>query len=171
MKSKIILIIVFANIFFLSCNRKTAELKKEVELKGDIFVVTRGAGNYKLGLVEVTAIPDEIMQSYINAKKLERTNKLLDEKHSQYNSIETYFDDLSFPKGVATTNTDAEGKFILKLPKAGRYAIAARSERKVFDSTEKYFWIVGADVNENNSNTITLSNNNMFTTESLDKSY
>lgn len=171
MKSKIILIIVLANIFFLSCNKKEAELKKEVELKGDVFVVTRGAGNYKLGLVKITAIPDEIMQSYINAKKLQRTNKLLDEKQSQYVSIESYFDDLSFPKGVATTDTDAEGKFILKLPKAGRYAIVARSERKVIDSTEKYYWLIGLDVNENNSNTIILSNNNMFTTESLDKSY
>lgn len=43
--------------------------KKESELTGSIFIVTQGAENFKMGLVSVTVIPEEIITPYINSKK------------------------------------------------------------------------------------------------------
>ena len=78
-----------------------------------------------------------------------------------YESAETYFDDVNFPQGITTTITDAEGKFTLKLPKPGRYALAARAERSVINKTEEYYWLVWINADENTQKTIILSNDNL----------
>lgn len=161
MKSKKIslLLILFA-LFFISCGKK--DEKKEIEIKGDVFIVTKGAENYKLGLIKVTAIPEDVIQPYINNKISQRKDL------TDYESAETYFDDVYFPQGVTSATTDAEGKFTLKLPKPGRYAIAARAERNVINKTEEYYWLVWINADGRATKTIMLSNNNLTDSGSSD---
>lgn len=42
---------------------------REAAVTGDVFIVTKGAQNYKLGLVEVAAIPEEKMRGFIEQKR------------------------------------------------------------------------------------------------------
>lgn len=168
MTSKFYLLSILSVLLIISCNKKGNEIKKETEISGDIFIVTKGAGNYKLGLVKVSAIPEEIIQQYINNKKLQRGNEILQSKQVRYESANSYFEDVNFPQGVATTTTDAEGKFTLKLPKFGRYALAARAERSVINKTEEYNWLVWINASDSNPNNIKLSNDNLTDANSLD---
>ena len=150
MKSRIFFLITLLLLVLLSvsCSKK--------EVKGEVFIVTQGAGNYKLGLVNILAIPEDSIKTYASNKS--STEFFLDP--------DKYFTQL--PHGVATATTDADGKFTLKLPKAGRYVFAARAERKVVDKTEKYYWLVWASVYGNESKTVTLSNNNLADSDSPD---
>lgn len=68
---------------------------------------------------------------------------------------------------MATSITDADGKFALKLSKAGKYAIAAKSTRRVFDKTEEYYWLFWIVVN-GDPKSIMLSNNNLTDSGSTD---
>ena len=56
-------------IFALLCALCLSACKKDVEVSGEVFIVTAGAGNYKLGLVQVAAIPEDIINLYVQNKK------------------------------------------------------------------------------------------------------
>src|SRR5438046_7913149 len=45
---------------------------------------------------------------------------------------------------VATAKTDAEGKFTMKIPDDGEFALVASAHREVPDKIELYFWLVPA---------------------------
>lgn len=231
----LIFLIIFC-LFLISCT------KKEVELKGDVFIVTQGAENYKMGLVKVIAFPEETIKQYIESKKsddeskalieyekaqkeleaVEKTaleletsyrNKLNSIKNSanaygrsiseirqnladienwdessltdaklravkakfklneasdrlkSVSSAQRYF--INLPDGLASSTSDADGEFILKLPKIGKYALAAQAERKVGDKTEKYYWLVLVNADKE-SKSIMLSNNNLTDSVSAD---
>jgi hypothetical protein len=68
------------------------------------------------------------------------------------------------PKAVAATTTDADGKFKLILPAAGRVVIGATADRRVVDKTEYYFWLV--NIEANGSASLTLSDDNQADTAS-----
>jgi hypothetical protein len=68
-----------------------------------------------------------------------------------------------FPSAKYTNKTDAEGKFALRVP-AGRYVLAARSSRAVFDKSEQYHWLVKVDASTD-ARQVFLSNDNFFETE------
>lgn len=231
----ILLPIIFALLFLSSC-------KSEAELKGDVFIVTQGAQNVKLGLVEVSAIPEDKITPFIASKKSareselkleydeakrkfdvaeqaynqaeskfeekkkatlsdynnaiegrgfsdqnssdlyfvqiekDRTKRELDESSAKLNEIrgklnsmlapEVYFNGL--PSGIAKATTDADGKFSIKLPSNGRFAIAARGQRKIFDKTEEYYWLVWVTMDGSKSNNIMLTNNNLMDAQSPD---
>ena len=70
-------------------------------LTGDIFIVTRGGTNYKLGLVTVTAITEGVLQKHLARKKLESELELsklqpeIDSLKSSYDkTLKTYWDDV-----------------------------------------------------------------------------
>ena len=67
------------------------------DLNGQVFVVTKGADNIKLGLVEVSVIPEQTMLDYIEAKKL-----LIDlEKNSISSELDTrYFEYLNISNSL-----------------------------------------------------------------------
>jgi len=178
---------------------------KETEVSGEIFVVTEGAGNYKLGLVQVAVIPEADMRKYLessNENVVQRTAAAqarydniahqLDVQHDNFNKLKTsadmresiaesdeYLEFLTdathklqlelagkgffqnMPQGVvAAAATNADGKFALKIPKTGKYAIAARATRKVGSRTEEYYWLNWLEVN-GEPKMMMLSNNNM----------
>jgi hypothetical protein len=43
--------------------------KSEGELKGDVFIVTNGAQNFKLGLVEIHAIPEKTINAFLSQRR------------------------------------------------------------------------------------------------------
>jgi hypothetical protein len=68
------------------------------------------------------------------------------------------------PKAVAATKTDADGKFKLILPVAGRVVIGATADLRVVDKTEYYFWLV--NIEAKGSTSLTLSDDNQADTAS-----
>lgn len=236
MRSKFILLsLIFTLLLLSSC-------KREAELKGNVFIVTQGAQNIKLGLVEVTAIPEDKIAPYIASKKSVReaelkleydeAKKQFDTAEQSYNRAESKFDgkkkdtlndyrdaiegrgfsdqnssDLYFvqlerekakrqldessarlndvreklnsilapevyfaglPSGIAKATTDADGKFSIKLPSNGKFAIAAHGQRRVVDSTEEYYWLTWVTMDGSESKSIILSNNNLMEAQSPD---
>src|SRR5688572_670307 len=45
-----------------------ARYMRETEVRGEVFIVTKGRQNIKLGLVEVTALPEEKIRPFIEKK-------------------------------------------------------------------------------------------------------
>ncbi len=204
-----------------------------MKVEGEIFIVTQGRGNVKLGLVEVCAIPEKEMLDWIDAKQtkakieLEKTKKqdaltesaqkiavqeyqaakayaervhnawmanilndslskayesamneaakkaeLADKEeervskargdNAKWTSPEFYQDGLRGCEVVSKTNSD--GKFSLKL-KQEKYALAAKSDRRVFNETEVYYWLIWVSP-ESVGNPLMLSNDNLMTAES-----
>jgi hypothetical protein len=230
---------------------------QEGTLTGDIFIVTNGAQNFKLGLIEVTAIPEDKMQQFIMKKEdavrvaMERNEaqkvsaeKELETAQQEYDALKRASEaaeaksnranrDFSFAYSEADTDeavrlmkqaesatkqaqdlkqkmfskdlelvgiksriarseinlenlggeeflfadlptsdvkgiTDAEGRFSIKLPTRGKFAIAARAQRNVFGSTEHYYWLMWVSMDGEKSKQIMLSNNNQLSKESSD---
>ncbi len=202
------------------------------DLNGQVFVVTNGADNIKLGLVEVSVIPEQTMLDYIEAKKLlidleknsisseldtryfeylnisnsliqnmrenflkfddkgnldmkgfvikyEETRINLDKKTSHIKDLTTayrkiinpspdyFYSDL--PKSpIDKALTDADAKFSLKVPRNGKYVIAAHASRHLVGSIEEYYWLIWVSLNGETSKSIILSNNNLMTSDSPD---
>jgi hypothetical protein len=240
---------------------------QEGVLTGDVFIVTKGGQNFKLGLVEVTAIPEDKMRPFVLKKqevgrsavekfkteqgaaqreldavlqeydalkratdeaearrrateetydrthpethpetfdpnynpfawseaKQHATQWATDEvikvrkqataKQSELSTIQakmikqqvefdkTVGDDFLFadlPSSDTKATTDAEGRFAIKVPANGRFAIAARAQRSVVDSTEHYYWLIWVSLNGEKTKQVMLSNNNLTGAESKD---
>jgi hypothetical protein len=77
---------------------------------------------------------------------------------------EYYFSDL--PHGITSAKTNADGEFSMVLPASGRVALAAHTSRRVFDSTEQYYWLVWASPNGAPKASVMLSNDNLTTVAS-----
>lgn len=80
-----------------------------------------------------------------------------------FRSAAPYFVDLPTP--TATAKTDADGRFQLNIPDEGDYVLLATSTRAVFNTTEKYFWIVRLKPQDSK---VTLSNDNLTSSGSPD---
>jgi hypothetical protein len=80
---------VFLAILLTACG------PKPVELKGEVFIVTQGAGNYKLGLVKVVAIPEKTITSYIAGLKSadeDKNRTAVDTEKQKFTQISTSYD-------------------------------------------------------------------------------
>ncbi len=85
-------------------------------------------------------------------------------KYSYWTSCTYYFDGL--PVGVASTKTDTDGAFSLRLRRGVKYALAARARREVMEDTEVYCWVVWMTL-DGNQTKVFLSNDNLFTPDSI----
>jgi len=149
------------------------------KVSGDVFVVTKGGQNFKLGLVEVNVynqdtlvelVKNNLKRTIIGAKEsvpdstLDVYDKMLILRSSLENEILSVSDHgyniSNNLKSIVSTKTDADGKFEILLPK-GNYALRAHSQRMVGDKTEEYDWIITFKVQEEMNNPIILSNDNM----------
>lgn len=113
---------------------KTNALKK---YEGQAFIVTRGAGNYKLGGIQVLVY-------------LKPASEVREEFKWQS----------SLPTPDAIASTDAEGKFSFTAPPSGSVTLVAKGRRLAGSREEKYFWIVDV-ANEANRFEPRLSNSNL----------
>ncbi len=90
--------------------------------EGQAFIVTRGAGNYKIGGMRIHV--------YFR---------------SELEMRDTFKWASQLPAPDATTVTDADGKFNFTAPATGNVTIVARSSRLAGGRQERYLWITGVD--------------------------
>jgi hypothetical protein len=64
--------------------------------------------------------------------------------------------------------TNSDGQFSLRLASNKRYVIAAKAQRRVFDSTEQYYWLIWVALEGEEPKRVMLTNNNLMGTDSAD---
>ena len=65
------LLLLFVSLIFVSSCGIKEKLQPMSTVSGEVFVVTKGAGNMKLALVDVKAIPSQIFYSALESRKQE----------------------------------------------------------------------------------------------------
>jgi hypothetical protein len=147
-------------------------------LDGEVFIVTKGGQNYKLGLVSVGLYPLSAVKEYVDQKakdanaELARLAPLLDsadllEKSLNVSSGDYYFHDL--PQPITATQTNSDGRFQIELPTKGDFVVAAQAHRTVGNWVERYYWLLKISLDGSQSKTIMLSNNNLSSERSPDQ--
>lgn len=116
--------------------------KKERVYKGQVFVATMGGKNTKLGSVNVRAFPMSVMALF-----------------------EGFSDTVALPKPLASTVTDADGKFTLAVPGNEPFFIFSQSGRYLGSyrgtpQSEHYDWRIPSEEITDPSNVL-LNNRNM----------
>ena len=151
-----------------------------------MFIVTRGAGNYKLGAVSVAAVSEGEFKQSIAQKRSELkplVDKVIQKElecentgvlstaqllHTlceaqaavlRFDIGESYF--AAMPKPVAVATTDSDGKFRLTLPSSGKFIIVAKASRAAGRTSEAYLWLVPIDA-VGGEQTVSLSSNNLW---------
>lgn len=109
---------------------------KSATIEGQVFVATRGSGNYKLGSVYVYAFPID-----------------------RVSSLES-FSTPDLGKPIASSVSDAEGKFKLTINPEQEFFIFAQASRLAGSYRESYQWTVKSREIKDRSNVI-LSNHNL----------
>ena len=107
-------------------NEATPAKDAPKKYEGQAFIVTRGAGNYKLGGMTVLvylAPAVDIREKY----KWESTA----------------------PKPDAIATTDADGKFSFTTSPSGPVTLVAKAKRLAGSTTERYFWVVDCSTGAN----------------------
>jgi hypothetical protein len=106
------------------------------------------------------------------AHKARNEHEKIRDERDFYHSGSFYFSYLQSP--IQTVETDADGKFIMNVPKQGSFVIAAKAQRYVgkryvgetgIDITEHYYWIQPVSLEGEPQRVQNLSINNLTTTE------
>ncbi|MEY2878215.1 MAG: hypothetical protein RLZZ15_595 [Verrucomicrobiota bacterium] len=99
---------------------------KKLELKGQLFLQTRGAGAYKMSNVRIYAFDQSALSTWEN----------------------TRVDPVKLPFPIAETLTDGDGRFKINVPAGTPYFLFAQGARVLSDkNTEWYEWRVpGAEI-------------------------
>jgi hypothetical protein len=147
---------------FISCHRQTT-------VNGSVFIVTKGKENIKLGLVQVSAIPEQAVLKYLQRLQevaAKRASGITMAYYLSYPDMAKMliFDDL--PAELAVATTDADGKFTMRLPANTPIVLAAHSSRSAGNTTEEYYWLCRFSVSSS-GNTILLSNQNLLSDNSV----
>ena len=87
--------------------------------------------------------------------------EMLDNRDSYY-SGSFYFSFLQSP--IQTAETDADGKFVIPVPKTDAFVVAAEAKRSVGRDTEHYYWLQPVSLEGQQQLTQNLSNNNLAST-------
>ena len=90
-----------------------------------------------------------------------RDNSLL-KQQAFYYSGSFYFSHLRSP--IQTAKTDADGKFMIEVPRTGKFVIAAKGERSVGQETEKYYWLQPVSLEGQQQLVQNLTNNDLTST-------
>lgn len=103
---------------------------RQQKISGQVFIVTKGRDNVKLGLVGVHALSDEQLKTAVvtafEGKAIPANEPLAERLFA------------ILPPPAATT--DADGQFALTAK--GRVWLLAKAERNAGNSTESYVWVV-----------------------------
>ena len=156
--------------------------KKPQQLDVQVFVVTKGGENIKLGLVEVKAMPLEKALNALRPVVAERDAALIDLKAEEDEKEDAKEEELihlkykrkslvlsarfavalPFSAMQSSAKTDADGRCSLMLPPNQRWVISAVGERQAASELEHYVWIVEVPQKEGASNSLLLSNDNLL---------
>lgn len=121
-----------------------ASCGKIVEVGGDVFISTRGAGAYKFSAVTVIAVPKETLikagESYfLQQGEVPPVEQVIKHLVGALEFLLKSHNDLG---EVYSTVTNSDGKFKLSLPSPGEYLITANAERLVGDKKEYNRWFL-----------------------------
>jgi hypothetical protein len=72
------------------------------------------------------------------------------------------------PNGIASSRTDADGRFSLKIPATGRFALVAAAKRAVGEKEEHYYWMIWASLDGQLHREIALTNENLLQVDNPD---
>ena len=150
-------------------------------LSGQVFVSSKGGENFKLGAVQVALFSRDSVDVLIaglktyadikiqeltrsaNAPQTAREQRVVILKSRDfYYSGSFYFGSLY--SAIQTAETDADGKFIIEVPRSGRFVIAAQAKRSVMQYAEHYYWLQPVSLEGQQQLTQNLSNNNLTST-------
>lgn len=81
-----------------------------------------------------------------------------------YLNVPDFFGD--FPSPIATTVTDADGVFSLKVNGRGSFAVAVSATKSEDGRSQYFYWLVLAPRDQNGEKELVLSDNNMISKES-----
>ncbi|HEX8686478.1 MAG TPA: hypothetical protein VF736_14325 [Pyrinomonadaceae bacterium] len=96
----------------LAASLASVSCRRETEVRGSVFIVTRGADNQKLGLVVVSAIPAEQIKRFVEEKKsrakaqLERLRKTNEARGAEVAAAQRAYDEAK--KAVDDLNAQKE---------------------------------------------------------------
>jgi len=151
---------------------KAYESAAKGALSGQVFVSSRGGENFKLGAVQVGLFARDAIDTLLPAIKKNADYKIgqLRQRHNQ-----KALDELNFcysggfylallQSPIRTAETDADGKFVIDVPRTGAFVIAAQARRSVGDTTEYYYWLQPVSLEGQQQLTQNLSNNNLTST-------
>jgi hypothetical protein len=88
----------------------------------------------------------------------QRDNDLL-KQQAFYYSGSFYFSHL--PSPIQTAETDVDGKFMIEVPRTGKFVIAVKGERSVEQKTEKYYWLEPVSLEGQRHRVQNLTNNDL----------
>jgi hypothetical protein len=103
---------------------------------------------------------------YNKTKDLARQLEELRLRQRQLTSGEYFFQDI--PSAISSAQTDADGKFILLIPRDGRYGIVARASRELGEEKQTYCWFVWVSLEGDPSKRLVLNNDNIVGAGSAD---
>lgn len=112
-----------------------------VRTEGSVFIVTRGAGNYLLGGVEVVAFPLRLLGEFKSAVRWAGVSR--SSSNAAYREAVAEIRDKWADREIARTQTDGEGKFVLEAPEP--VFVVAFGGRLVAGGWEYYGWLVPAE--------------------------
>lgn len=127
---------------------------KENELREKLAQIDKSSVN--------TSSDDYYTQKY--NRDMERINV---ESNLRMAQINTYYwqSPEYYLKGLnqceVSTKTDSDGKFTLELPASKKYSLSAETSRRVFKSSETYWWLFWIDPTNQNQK-ITFNNDNLM---------
>jgi hypothetical protein len=102
------------------------------------------------------------VKSAANVEKRSQVVSELAKKSKYWESAEFYF--LNMPSGYVETKTDADGEFVVTIPRKERMVLIAEAHRLAGTIEESYYWLIWASLDGQSSRRILVSNDN--TTES-----
>lgn len=149
---------------------ETERVKEAIEQLEAQMSLATGLERYKIKdqigrLNRITVTPETMERSRTHialSRSLDKIDSLPLEHFDEDNSERTigcYFNDL--PPALDGTLTDADGRFVLKLPRIGQFAVFAKSSREIGDKMETYYWLIRVSADGNDSKQLLLSNNNL----------
>ena len=134
--------------------QKQAELNKNAASDAVTQAIMAGRNYRAEGLAR-----DSTIQAWVDA---ERRNTELNDELNFCHSGGFYF--AFFKSPIRTAETDADGRFVIPVPKTGAFVVAAEAKRSVGGDTEQYYWLQPVSLEGQQQLTQNLSNNNLTST-------
>ncbi len=128
------------SILVLTLGSLPACAPREGDITGDVFIVTRGGGNYKLGLVSVNAYPAEAVQVKVDRrraeakKELDTLNPTLRQREA---SAAAQWEEVERLRKVYRYDESSSGAILHPLAQPGGKEIDAAKERRLTQLKKK----------------------------------